>query len=163
MKSLSALVLVSASLVATTAAADETDDAQTPDPAVPLTVAPRLDQAPDGRADALPSAPPAAPAPTPEPPARRNLGLMIAGGITSLAGVPPIIGGALMIAGEGTWMREIYETAGYVSLAIGLAHMAVGIPMLVVGATPRSVEQPADEPVVSVKVGASSATLQIDF
>lgn len=92
---------------------------------------------------------------------------MVAGAITTTIGLLPTAFGLAMIIGDESrhddWFDGVGTQVGGFLLGIGIAHLAAGIPMLVVGAAPQSADMAQTYPVVSVKVGATSASLQVDF
>lgn len=111
--------------------------------------------------------PAAEPVPIWTPPGKRNTGLIVAGAITTTIGLLPSAFGLAMIIGDEArhddWYDGLGTQAGGFLLGIGIAHLAAGIPMLVVGATPQSPDMAQTKPIISVKVGAASASLQVDF
>ncbi|MBK8942570.1 MAG: hypothetical protein IPM79_34495 [Polyangiaceae bacterium] len=110
-------------------------------------------------------------APSPEhgdKPRVRSWGMVGAGTATALIGLLPTFFGISLIAEdqaqEGDLLDGLGTTAGGILAAVGVAHLAIGIPLIAVGAQSTAGEQGAPAgPRVDVRAGLGSAELFVTF
>ena len=108
---------------------------------------------------------------SPEPrdrPRVKSWGMVGAGTATALIGLLPTFFGVALIAEDqaqdGDLLDGLGTTAGGILTAVGVAHLAIGIPLIAVGAQGTAGEEGAPAgPRVDVRAGLGSAELFVTF
>lgn len=97
----------------------------------------------------------------------RAPGFLAGGIVTTIIGSIPAIAGVAFIADDQAshddWLDGLGTTVGGILLGVGAVHLAVGIPLLVVGSEKGQDDEPAPTAIVTVGARPNGAELRVSF